>query len=807
MQRIVDSGLQPNSDTYDLDFSILLHWPSPAVATEGNLSRANAPHHPLAYANKRTRLFFEKACREDIQRWKWVVSAPDFDGRLERFLENGRDEPLTLLLYILKRDRPRSPRSVASLIEFIAQSYIPTKTSLRSSRLADIPRTIPDAQAFARLLDLLTSVILEVWPSAIVSVARLLSDYLKRLEYQASSEDILFKVRCRLFNFGLRLFSKESPRSPVLQMTHNWQAQRHLLEMSTNMEPPLLIGKESYLAIRKVMVALPKTSPERKVAQQLVSAWPPYRQDWDGTDEMRTIEDDLSRNVKAGSMARVAGYSDRMQDRQLDILGGAELGISPTVQTRSRAPKVWEGRRVSLNVFTEWACRVRATRNAQEAWQMFNTPPATASTIRPNFQVYAELFEKLYAEDVNTSQRHVLPGDARQTFPPHNAHFSEVEIARRQPPSPLELYEQLLRDGNRPVGKCVTVLIENAPDIDAAFRYLQDTGINKRVIEALRAVAAGRQSTLPARTLASPDFITAALSYHRQGVFNGQPIQAMQTANQESALKELLAEIPLHIFSSYVKLLTRLHTPRFGQLQLLDQSIVLSESRFTPKDAAHQLYHTVWDGILRKLASPDHQATRGINLGAKDPFKIFMKIFSKLKREVGLTPRLFERLCGILLVIREAGDKTALSHELLAISSWRELTKPILNREDGETTYLPTLREEIIPSTIYNYMRLLIAFKNHEEMVRLADWLIDAWKDGTIMERAKDPGHHYHELMEGNMSMFRGFAKKHVSAGERQRIAQKMSEAKENEGFSWGPAEEPLEIGTTGPSAFEDTAR
>ncbi|KAK5625230.1 hypothetical protein RRF57_000946 [Xylaria bambusicola] len=241
--------------------------------------------------------------------------------------------------------------------------------------------------------------------------------------------------------------------------------------MSDGLRKPLIINKASYQAIRQVLIGLKKSGEERAVALRYTKSWPPYRQDFDGRDTKRSVEDDRSRSVKAGVLMQEAGYPADEFDRALDVLGGTNEG-SPTIQTRSLPPKQWTGKAGEQNIYSRWAMSIRATRNSQEAWGAFNRF-AEKSGLAPTLPVYTEMFVKLQAAPLDPeSSGDLLPGDSRETFPVHDANYSQYELARLSPPTVSELYAEMTSRGIRPSGHGLHNLIINARSVEEGLRYL-----------------------------------------------------------------------------------------------------------------------------------------------------------------------------------------------------------------------------------------------------------------------------------------------------------------------------------------------
>ncbi|KAI8279639.1 hypothetical protein K4K56_012556 [Colletotrichum sp. SAR 10_98] len=218
------------------------------------------------------------------------------------------------------------------------------------------------------------------------------------------------------------LFYLLSTEKPYDRATYNWKAITALLSLSSGLPRPLIIERQSYRAIRQILLMLPKTVTERDTASALASSWPPYRILRDGMEEKANAEDYLSRVVKAGMMMQEAGYAKQPVDDVTDILGGRAPDGSPTVQTRANYP-----RRIHYDQ-AAWAALIRTTRNSQEAWAIFKNPPE--ANMEPNWQVYWELIVKIAAKPADLDHNN-LPGDGREVSPFDDRNLTDFEKARQ----------------------------------------------------------------------------------------------------------------------------------------------------------------------------------------------------------------------------------------------------------------------------------------------------------------------------------------------------------------------------------------
>jgi len=752
-------------------------------------------------AEWRTRLnslAFKGITQEHLNHWVWILEGQDADTRIQRFVSTEIHKPIFLLLQLLRKDETfHKGSSVMALINYTARYHVRWRTPLAGDDLpfGSIRRTLDPrlnmtTKHFALVLRLIVHHVLRVWPSAIPAVARLVASYIESIRPGGKNAPGVMTQQSFIFNYALQLFQQKSPLSPVSQMKYNWKAQKILLTLSTGMRQPIPIARQSYRAIRRVMLALPKSESENRSAVRLAKTWPPYRQAWDGLDQKRRPEDNLSRTVKAGFVLRESGFPDEEQDRTLAVLGGASPEEAPTIQTRSLSPRTWTGRYASLNIYSTWAARVRATRNAHEAWRMLKTPPLEG--IRPNFQVYAEMFEKLSAAVVRP-QSAALPGDGREVFPFHDANLSAFEKARLKPPSAAEVYRQMLQDGNRPVGKCLAVLVRHASTLPEAIQYLRDSPLDKAAVS----------------ILVSTDELS--------------PFDASPSA--------MLRKIPLQIFDAYVSLLCHLQ-PRIGierttkekwaRIPYLRRAIQLAGLRLSPDTSEGRTCKGPWHTILRTLAAPkvllDEGGARSKRSNDLQCLAFFLKVFTRVKKLMGLDVVLFESLCNAILKVANTGNfrnttvasamdprlvsrAEALEPEELVscayailLASFRELTatshppsssSEATGADAAEQLEFPSLYHEIGAVHLQAYIRALGFLGDIDEMVRVMRWMLDAWEDPSLLPTARDPAHAHHAMLMRAFTFFRAFAENALSVDTMRQLEDRAHELNDRHGCTW----------------------
>lgn len=134
----------------------------------------------------------------------------------------------------------------------------------------------------------------------------------------------------------------------------------------------------------------------------------------------------------------------------------------------------------------EWAARILATRDVQEAWTAFLA--FEESGLRPSLSVFHAMFEKLIfeiARQVRVRSYTSLPGDGKEVLPVPDDNTSESEKSRIKPPTVGELYDQMIHVGLRPSGRCLALLVGHASSIENGVQYLMDSDLNRRSLAGL----------------------------------------------------------------------------------------------------------------------------------------------------------------------------------------------------------------------------------------------------------------------------------------------------------------------------------
>jgi DNA (cytosine-5)-methyltransferase 1 len=769
------------------------------------------------------------ASEADVKQWLWILSPESGDVKIQRFLRSKCRKPLFLLQLLLAKDKKiHEPATFLGLLQFMRENYVLAdrpQDELNHPAYKDQGRSVTWWHYLVFLYRLVWHC-REGWPAAMPLLARLTADYIGTMRLDSKARALTgYQARSLVLNKSLQYFSWPARVRPIDHMEHNWAAQRHLLRLAATTEPPLVMDQNGYRAVRTVLIALGKTKGEAKNADRAAKTWPPYRRTLDGIDERRDPEDDLSRSAKAGMLVRAAGYSDDIVDRALSALGGSTFGQAPTIQTRSLPPAFYSGRLASQNIYSEWAVQVRATRNAREAWLVFENPPEPG--IRPTAQIYGEMFEKLYARPATESPA-IRAGDAKEVFPVHDGNLSEFEIARLTPPSPEELYDHmLLQDKLRPTGYCLAVLIRNSSSKMMALRYLGDSPY-KPYIAALK----------------------------------------VPVSKADPASLKALSQLPLNIFNAWIAMLCRLHTRAPREQSVSSHSFEDAKNAGTTAADAngHAKHHLEsreisqmphdgsipeaialatafqahnakaahhdrlpWHTIMQALAGRKMLYSRmGAEHNAVETLVTFLRLYERTAAAKGIDPVAFEALCLVIrktlklttfekaeggrMVPRPYVSGVAAIEELVfrahryAVRTFAALTSPVPANElrqgdapqgaeprageveevdDGVTPGM--LRYNVVGRSVHKYMLALACCGDGAGMVRLMDWLLDGWDREYVREEAKTAHSlDYHYTMR-TIAYFAemGGAGDLVDSGEMDRLRQRLDDMRWEKGCTW----------------------
>lgn len=717
---------------------------------------------------------------ELLSHWAWILTTTDRDLRVRRFCLSPHKQSDFVLVYILKTDhRDLAKETLILLVDYLSKRY---KKTIGGRIHVQSPQ-------FTYLVVNLVKRSLAIWPPLLVTLARVTADYIKSIPRIASKtgKEHGYQVQCQVFNSVVQALGSEPRSGRQKAREWCWEAQKTLLECSSTSEPQLVISRASYRAIRTVLLALQKTPMEEKVAVRSSSNWPPYREEWDGTDELRNPEDDLSRTSKAGILMHEAGYDSSWIDEALTALGGSFPGRQPTVQTKTLEFKFKD------NPDALWTARMRATRTAREAWRVFQTPPVPG--MLPTSNVYAVMFAKLYALPVDMPG--VVPGDTRRVFPIDNGNLSAFSISVLDPPTPKSLYLRMLKQRLAPTGECLKVLIKTATSTQEALGYFKDSPY--------------RQYTpvlqLSLRVLPDMDWSD----------FSGIRVQK---------LREMLHMIPGGVVVAWIIVLCRFHKPRGSRKPCLLRNAMFLAKLYHSGSTGLQKAESMFREIAKVLARGKTLAStlgrhhnRGLSLQA------FVAVFSEFKRiEKKADEHMFKFFCSVLqksiysfvfktviggassrsvsdqdpISVRPRGhDSTSklLSHYATLLLNCRRGVVHEFNTLVHPPNLDPTACAGALPSaqfplweahTLMFYMRALAVFGNTEEMVRLVDWVFDCYERGDIFPKQLiTPGNTHYRVFLNALSYFDKMSEKTIHPAVRKRLRDRLEFLRKERGCPW----------------------
>jgi hypothetical protein len=441
----------------------------------------------------------EKGCSvEDLGSWANILEATNDDEKCERFMQQQRPAPLFVLSYILRHSSNiRDVDILGRIIDLFHTNCRDGNDKVSSPESAGeggskLTTQNIKANEYSIFISMLAHHCVRLEPRLLVNLAAAVSSYIENFPDKGQAASA-FQERCTLFNDSLVLFRPQSRlhvAQTALPNAYFWEAQRILLSMSDGLKKPLLVDGRGFRAIRDVLAGMPKSGAEVHNSLRHAPTWPPYLRPGDGIDETSDPEDNWGRTVGAGMLMQEAGYSKYEWDEALDILQGMAPDGSPTIQQRIA---LGDWRRAG-----KWEASIRATRNAQEAWNRFLAPPIPEAV--PSVDAYAAMFEKLVLREAKPNSG-LLPGDKAINFPVHRqANLADIEWARQLPPSVSQLYDRMRLNGLHPTGHCLHILVSNAESVDLANRYLTDAAAKHEAYrslisdsdpDALKAVDAG----------------------------------------------------------------------------------------------------------------------------------------------------------------------------------------------------------------------------------------------------------------------------------------------------------------------------
>ncbi|KAM7186990.1 hypothetical protein V8F20_011157 [Naviculisporaceae sp. PSN 640] len=709
---------------------------------------------------------------ELLSHWVWILTVKDRDRRIRRCCLSPYKQTDNLLMYLLKMDdRDLAKETLVLLVDYLSKRHKQTNGE----------RFHVQAPRFTYLALNLVKRSLAIWPLLLATLARLTAGYIKSIPRTASIDGDThgYQVQCQIFNAVIQALGQEPRRGRQRAREWCWEAQKILLECSSTSEPQLIISRESYRSIRIVLLALPKTPMEAKVALRSSSNWPPYREEWDGTDELRNPEDDLSRASKAGILMHEAGYESSWIDEAMTSLGGSFPGRQPTVQTRTLEFKFKDDPEAL------WTARMLATRTAREAWRVFQTPPIPG--LLPTSNVYAVMFAKLHALPVDMPG--IVPGDTRRVFPAEDGNLSAYSISVLDPPTPKALYNRMLKQRLAPTGECLKLLIRTASSMREALRYFED----------------------------SPYSQYAPVLRKSLGVLSKMDWSDLSGSSFQE-LREMLHLIPGGVVVAWIIALCRFHKPRVSAIpSRLKNALFLAKlyhSGSSGSQKAETMFREIAKAIARGKLLP---STLGRLHNAGASLRVFLAVFSDFKSlerksdeqmfkffSVALRKSIYSfvfkrfyrpRSVSVLLS-RDRGTTSGLLSRYAAllldcrrgiVHEFNLLVQP--PNLDATVCAGAQLRAEFPlweAHTLFYYMRALAVLGNTEEMVRLVEWVFDSYERGDIFPKQLiTPGNPHFRVFVDSLAYFDKISEKMIHGDIRKRLKDRLDFLQKERGCPW----------------------
>ena len=606
------------------------HIPQLAQANPDQLESLLRPSAPFFTESITASLQKHGCTPQDVRGWAWVVLAPNAQVAAERYLSSSATFPPVAILTNVLRMKKMHIKTLRNLI-FRVETWLTKISNSPTSK----NRGILEDNSFQIVVCGLLRHARETDPLSFTGIARLVSQYCDIItcisdeargfggkEYNRLT-NICRTVICRL--------SLPAAKSPYASMGYAWEAQQIILEAGNSLHPALELDARSYRAIACVLLADKKTEAEAEAVSHLHRSWPPWKKVLDGMDARRLPEDDASRATRVLENMKASGYPPTSFENALSILAGRDADGTPAIPTRtimklvrekvpkdirhnkslqppSKRPSNLAGKTPSKPIqegpsepaltsplksadestsasdgnssagksAAEWAARIRATRDVQEAWAAFRAYQGL-----PSQAMFHEMFLKLIYDKVNRLRpriHHSAPGDALEVFPVENDNLSDFEIERKAPPDVRGLYELMRAAQLTAANRTLRHLLAQADSLSWALRLLLDSGLPSEAVSALIREN-GRKSQRPPPNQVSP----------------GTPKPLKQTETP-------LARVPPDIFTAYIKLLTRfsLSTPNPDHpppTRHLHTALALLKKHPNPPESA-------WHAFLRAAAAP-----------------------------------------------------------------------------------------------------------------------------------------------------------------------------------------------------------
>ncbi|KAG4434938.1 hypothetical protein IFR05_009579 [Cadophora sp. M221] len=684
---------------------------------------------------------------EDVERWAWILSGDTPDQSAERLISVSPDHPIFLLLEVLRRDI----KLVENLKKLLLYAW-----NLLEARCLQKSRS-PESKAVAARFEqiheheftILISRLLyqsrRIWPVAMLSVTDMVPLYVQHLR-DRSSPDLreqaqrIYVRSCDMINYLLPLLALPASIEPLKSMVHNWSAQKVLLNLAGKYDPPLMLAKDSYRAVIRVLTASKKTSQESHAAIRRLRSWPPWRMAQDGMDAQRAPADDLSRAVVALVRSREAGFRDTSFDQRLRILGGQEVDGTPTIHIRKLIkfrPKPSLRRGMASVESTEdaqehlqqsldpmvWAARVEATRDVREAWRAFVSFMDRGG--KPSQTLFLAMFRKLGSEQARQGRQSTYkaaPGDGTEVLPVPDDNVSAFFKLHSQPPVLGILYNHMISSGIRPSGQCLGFLVRRARNSTLGINYLRDSGLHPLALQYLT----GGQDTRISPSHQPPQEILSTISDKLLGDFihlicRFAPRAVLTTSDEFGKYK--LKPIPLK-----KPLPTQWAVQQFERTPYHRLRDPLRQASRLLKNGKVQ-FRPAWYSLFRGLARRNvvlRMALIGNPQSDALAWRFTVSVLGNF-HECGLEldPFGFMIICKTFFKFAEATHDVSEEHQVDLAEGAQILKDEFakLCRSEAVPYGIPTLLHTMRWVVLHSYVRCLGMIGHREEVIAVLEWM------------------------------------------------------------------------------------
>ena len=684
---------------------------------------------------------------DDVSKWAWIMSGDGPDEIANRFVSVQKQLPLFLLLEVL-RPEFRHVRTLRTLLIYVWENII-EKSSTFAGPVEKNDEAVAslDSIGINRFGALITRLLYQtrrLWPSALVSVAEMVAPLVhSRTAFYRPDADLLLRKQhetiCRLINDLICTMSLPSMIDPFQSIIYNWEAQKTMLRLSGQLGAPMILTQSSYEAIVQVLAASKKTDTESMAASLRSRDWPPWRVHQDGIDAARSQEDDLSLVVAAIQKSRESGFRDSIFSQQMSIYGGQDLDGTPTIHTR----KILRPR-ILRSAFDEdmdplhpniWAARAEATRDVQEAWNIFMSYQDQGGI--PNRALYLQMFIKLEFEAARTGRENdsdTAPGDGKEVVTPKDDNFSEYYKQVSQPPTKEQLYQKMLASGIRPWARCLDFLLKHAPDLATGLRYLNDSGMDADIISYLKLGALSNASPDAVKRMPVTAFANYLLLLCR---FSPRVLRYLQPPADEQRQPESWKNKPF-VWEDSKGRTWRVQHP--GAKEKLLCSSSLQQAAFLLK-TVQPLFRPAWYALFAGLARKGVILTRRIRDFNKNDTIAWQILTAALgdfnALDMELDPHGFLSIChgfekyaktfqtldSEMASLESSEDEVSRLPLFEASNIIRTEWAKLAESNDAVFT-LPRLLHTVAGVFIHAYVRCMGAIQDHEEIMSTLKWMV-----------------------------------------------------------------------------------